>query len=645
MATPFVALAVVLAVVLWPGGPDGAGGGSDGSGGGSLDAAAARGGAAAQTLDTLPGVRLSMVYVPTGDSKPVTRADMTVTARGKATGTLEMPVTGSASMTWSDDQLYLKGDNDFWAQQGPHYGRDLTSSGHWVAPEQRSGYYMLDSFGVNAGSLTPKSLASVVREVTSDPSVAEEDAGSTQGHKATAYTVGATTVVLTSEAPHEVLSISLNPHDDVGGIKTASWPRPANSPAVASPAMRVNAADDARYYNPYLTMKLKPATDEQTAAVQQSADEGAAAAVPPATSEEKAEANAPSFEIDMNSPSLCTTKPCTYSVTVTNKGDEAAEATLYLNFPGIPERVHPLGTLEARGGYKTVEGTRPNIAAPGKRVRHTDYAWVYSPVVYGPDPEVAKRLWKRQLKPSDVHVAAPLKPVVAKLLDLMTKHADSKDTETNAKAVEALQGANQRGQLPLLAAVAASGRLANPQDLAKNVSAANTLGNARVLEQVAHLLRTDPNAKVTYDGDYMVDGEAYRTDYIYTSSQDAQDIKRAVQVKTIEALKHLGTRVHKGAETLNGEGKGEGRTGKPEEAPPGFERVLQLNLEPTVGWRYYPASTAELEEFLKSRKFAQARRNLCKPNGGGSRVDRLVIVNATGIHEWTDLTKLGVHCQ
>ncbi|MGV9249581.1 hypothetical protein [Streptomyces sp. NPDC003710] len=93
------------------------------------------------------------------------------------------------TLAWSGEQLYLKGDKEFWAQQGPHNGGDLTSSGRWVAPEKRSGYYMLDSFGVDAGSLSPKSLAAIVRQVTSDPAVVQEDAGSPQGRRAISYTM------------------------------------------------------------------------------------------------------------------------------------------------------------------------------------------------------------------------------------------------------------------------------------------------------------------------------------------------------------------------------------------------------------------------------------------------------------------------
>ncbi|MFF2963264.1 hypothetical protein ACFVT1_31050 [Streptomyces sp. NPDC057963] len=645
MALALGAALIVVVGVLWPDGSGSSGTGSDGAGGESPAAAAAsRGASAARGLETLPGVHLSAAYGP-GDGEPETRAELTVTSDGKATGTLQLPVTGKAAMAWSGDQLYLKGDNDFWAQQNPHYGRDLTSSGHWVAPEKRDGYYMLDSFGVNAGSLKPGSLASVVREVTSDPSVVVEDAGSVQGRRATSYVAQGRTVTLADDAPHTVFAIGINPAD-ASPIETASWRPPSSSQAIRT-VHRV-LSDDDRFYNPYLIAKPKPVTDKETAAVREAAAEAETAAVPPLTSAQKVAASqGPVFNTTFNSPYLCTTKPCSYSFTVKNDGDEPGEATLHVSFPGIPDRAHPLGTL-APGQSKEVSGTRPNAATgTGKTVRHTDFSWVYSSAVYGPDPKVGRRLHARALKPDDVFVATPLKPTVAKLLDDMTKDAASADTETNEKAVEALRDANSRGQLPLLMVIAASGRLENPEDLAESLSTTDKIGGVRVLQQVAHLLKTDPKARVWFDGGYKADdGETYKTDYIFISNQGGQEIKRAVQVKTIESWKKLWPRMGDAAEQLNGEHKkGKATKGKrgPEKAPPSFERVVQINLEPSVGDGYFYNKT-DLERILRHKNYAQARKRLCKENGELG-LDRLVIANATGTYEWTDLSKLDLPCQ
>ncbi|MEU9498034.1 hypothetical protein [Streptomyces sp. NPDC048196] len=636
---------IVTAGLLWPNSPDGPDGSSTGTGGTSGETrtadAPARGAAAAKELQKLPGLHLRAVYGP-GSGKPQTEADLTVTADGKATGTLRMPVTGQAAMAWSGSQLYLKGDKEFWAQQNPHYGGDVSSSGHWVAPVKRDGYYMLDSFGINAGSLNPKSLASLVRTVTSDPSVVTEDAGSMQGRKVTSYSAGGRMVILADAAPHTLFAIGANPAD-ASPVRTAAWPRTTGS------AVRLAAYGDGDgYYNPYLVAKPEPATDKEVAAARADAAEAQGTAVPPLTSAEKVAASqGPVFTTTFNSPYLCSSNPCSYSFTVTNTGDEPGDATLHVAFPGTSERVHPLGTL-APGQSKGVSGIRPNVAAgTGKTVRHTDYSWVYSTAVYGPDPKVAQRLHARELEPGDVFVATPLEPLAANLLDLMTKNAEPADTQTNEKAVEALRAANSRGQLPLLMTIAASGRLANPQDLADSLSTTDEIGGARVLQQVAHLLKTDPKARVWFDGGYKAgDGQTYKTDYIFTSSRDGQEIRRAVQVKTIEAWKKLWPRIAEATRQLNGENKkGKAQQGKrgPEKAPPGFERVVQINLEPSVGQGFFYGK-ADLERVLRHKNYAQARQNLCMENGAFG-LDRLVIVNSTGTHEWTDLSKLDVPCQ
>ncbi|MEU5031883.1 hypothetical protein [Streptomyces milbemycinicus] len=52
---------------------------------------------------------------------------------------------------------------------------------------------------------------------------------------------------------------------------------------------------------------------------------------------------------------------------------------------------------------------------------------------------------------------------------------------------------------------------------------------------------------------------------------------------------------------------------------------------------------ADLERILRHKNYAQARQKFCKENGELG-LDRLVIVNSTGTHQWTDLSKLGVQC-
>jgi hypothetical protein len=159
-----------------------------------------------------------------------------------------------------------------------------------------------------------------------------------------------------------------------------------------------------------------------------------------------------------------------------------------------------------------------------------------------------------------------------------------------------------------------------------------------VLEQVAHLMKTDPNAKVIYDGPYEINGKKFKTDYMVISSKGGEEIKKAFQVKTVTSRRNLPHHVDKGGEQLNGEGGG----AEPESAPPGFERVLQINIEPGFA-ELFLKNTADLENFLFStRKYATVRENLCKQreDGKGPRIQQLVIVNGAGTHVWADLSKL-----
>ncbi|MET8747859.1 hypothetical protein [Streptomyces sp. NPDC004728] len=590
---------------------------------------------------------VSMAYAPVEDGA-VTHANLMVTAQGQASGTLSQPVAGKSTMAWAGNRLYLKGDSDFWAQQGPSYGRDLTSTGHWVAPEKRSGYYMLNNFAVDAGSLTPKSLASLVTQVTSDPEAVEQNAGRIGGHKAISYTAQGWTVVLADVSPYTVLAIGGDPSHQ-SPVKPAAWQAPQRTMGraeLSGSRATVTPADyaDSRYSS-YLLMVPKPATVEQATAVRSAAASAAAIAVAPATSSEVVSRSmGPDFTITNDSEYLCTSNPCEYSFTVTNSGDAAGAATLYLSLPRVPDQPHPLGTLKPKQS-KNVSGTRPNIAwGTGRSVKHTDYAWVYSSAEYGSDPKVGSRLHARNLRPDDLSVATPLKPTVAKLLDLMTKDRPTSDTAAGDKAVDALEEAIGQGVMPALGAIIDSRRLENPEDLREVLPTTEKVESRRVLQQVAQLLRADPKAKVTWAGPYKIDGKTYQADYFYTTTRQGQETKRAVRAKTVRIPGQLGAQMSLGAEQLNGEQQGSANAGN-KKAPPGFERVLQINLEPGVGPVLALATATGLEQLLSTgQQFRQARESLCEPNGNGPRVDRLVIVNESGTHQWTDLRRLGARC-
>ncbi|WP_179500258.1 DNA/RNA non-specific endonuclease [Streptomyces sp. WZ.A104] len=639
-----MALAVLatLLFVLWPGASKGSDASEDAK---PRVPSAQQGASAAKALRALPAVNLSMVYAPT-QRRPMTRANLTVDSTGKASGTLSEPVVGKSTLAWSGDQLYLKGDASFWAQQDPQFGHDLTSAGHWIKSEKRDGYYMLDSFAVNVGSLTPASLATLVRQVTSDPEAVREDGATFQGRKAVSYNSGGWTVVLAAESPYPVLAIGGDPsHDDP--VKPAVWhPAGRTGPAMKPAGHRANTVSaDGLDLSSYLTLVPKPATTEQMNSVRTTTATAVATAVPPATSAEAvSKTMGPAFTTTSNSGSLCTTNPCSYSFTVTNSGDQAGEATLYLTMPQVPTAPRPLGILKPKQS-KTVSGTRPNIAwGTGRTVHHTDYAWVYSTAEYGPDPKIGSRLHARNLRPGDLSYSTPLQPTVAGLLDAMTKDRPTSDTEAGDEASDAISEANSQGALPDLGEIVGSGRLNNPEDLRRILPTTDKVDNRRVLQQIALLLQADPHAHVTWTAPPTAGDATPPADYLYTTTEQGQQVKRAVKAETVRSPAELGSKARLGTAQLNGEQPDTGTTGG-QKVPSGYERVLRLDLEPSVGPLLDLAATQDLEHSLSTdSQFQPLRDSLCQPNGGGSRVNRLVIVNASGTHQWTDPSQLGASC-
>ncbi|MCR6481538.1 hypothetical protein M8542_01785 [Amycolatopsis sp. OK19-0408] len=636
-------LALVVGFLVWP---------TDSREAGSASTAspAEVGAAAADALAAWPAAALAVSYWPSQsaeDETPVTEADLTVTADGKAAGTLREPEVGTAQAAWSSGDLYLNGDAEFWAAQEPQRAHDLSSAGRWVKPEKRSGYYLLDSFGVDAATLTPKALADLVRAITSDPSVEQAEPQPVEGGRtATAYTADDWTVLIEDAAPRTVLGLGGNPHSSESTVHPAAWH--PTTPAIARPAVLRPAQDepDDHYSSPYLSVRPRPADPAKAAEVPSTVAGAASAATPPGPdSGESATKKGPDFQVDEDSPALCDKPTCVHVFQVTNAGSEAADATLYTNDPGSPGQPNPLGTLKP-GESRSVTFSHGNLARPGQTVNYTVNVWVYSSALYGPDPEVPTRLRDRGLEPDKQSelssVDAPLRPAATRLLDAMTRSVPPSDPgagNINASALKALDNANRLKRLPLLAKVLDSGRLQNPDDLRRLVAENNTIGKYRELEQVAHLLQADPTARVWFNGKYPAPDGEYKADAIYTGTENGKPVRRCVQIKTGLGERSLTRNLRDGAEQLNGQ-----KTDSDELCPPGFERVLQVYLEPTVGVALHDATRDALEAYFKDKRRQQFRQNMCDENGK-VRVDRLVVINSVGVHQWTDLrNSLGIPC-
>lgn len=643
MAATVVA-AIIVGWVAWPNGSTNSK---------SVDAGRTWGRAAAARLSVLPAVHLQLEYAPGSDeaSQPTTTADVTVKSNGEAAGALTFPVAGKAEIAWSGrkGQLYVRGDPAFW-ESGPD-SAELALSDRWISMQKRSGYYLLDSLPVDLGSLAPASIATLVRQVTTNPKATQDDTGTMNGNPVVSYDLNGWTVVLSNAAPHTVLAIGGTPSDTGAPIRSADWSpsksHPAASPAIETTDFQVGstvAAGDT--YDPYLYLVPTPANDANTAMVNSTVS---AATASPANGDITANSNpaadSPQFQVDESSSSYCSTSTCPESFSVTNTGGKAGDATLYVSGQGFGTQTFPLGVI-APGGTRTVNFTRPNQAPSGQTVNFTVSTWVYSPALYGPDPAVAQRLKARGIDPDLVGVGSTILPNALAILDMMTRGqptAGQQAQEANNTAMDTVQKADSQQNLFLLSAIAQSGRLQNPQDLPNIVKDAAAPGNRRTMEQVANVLAINPNAKVTYDGPYVFNGKTYRADYIYTGTANGQPFRRAVQVKTITSakIKSLSTNLAKAARQLNGLGKGPYGTSDGENAPPGFERVALIYANPQA-MDLFGKTTEDLQAFLSSGARRQAMANLC--NGNKLLVDRLIIVNNTGQHEWTDLSELNVPC-
>jgi len=137
-----------------------------------------------------------------------------------------------------------------------------------------------------------------------------------------------------------------------------------------------------------------------------------------------------------------------------------------------------------------------------------------------------------------------------------------------------LDKAVRNHQFAALHQVVTSGKLQNPADLKKFMAAIAAIGNKRLLEEVARRTeesrdrdgKTVPGHDVVLDGDYTLGGETYKADILDLTAVEA------IQMKTVTGS--LGQVEEDFTEAVR---QLTGATG--ERPPPGFTRVVQLNLE------------------------------------------------------------------
>ncbi|MBC8091383.1 MAG: hypothetical protein H7Y15_05470, partial [Pseudonocardia sp.] len=347
---------------------------------------------------------------------------------------------------------------------------------------------------------------------------------------------------------------------------------------------------------------------------------------------------------------------CTVTATVTNVGGSPAGATVFVSgTPGLPQTSRALGPIDP--GATRSAPFRFGNPTPSSPTGRTDTvaiplrALVHSAALHGPDPSLVDRLDQRGIGPTQQQVlrdlGPPYQPIALRVLDLMTTHAPVTDRAVNDAGLAALDNAIAMDLLPELAAIEASGRLRNPEDLARRVTDVGVetggagdredqIGIRRAVEHVAEILRNDPSAEIIYDGVHVdrATGGRYTTDVIDVANTTSYQVARVGRSSVTAA-------VLAAAAQFEGAG-GPDERGARELAPPGFSRTTIVFLEPPS--RYMSVSKEDLTRSLG--RLPEMAEALCSPSGR-PRTDELAIVNSRGIHRWSsaefvDLT--GARC-
>lgn len=595
-------------------------------------------GEAVAALRQQPATAVQVGYFdPRGSS---ITGSFTVTADGTASGKLTDPVTGAADYVAGDGEVAVRGDTAWWSRRAPKQVGGVQK--RWVTPT-------VSPFPVDVpAAFGPAGLADTVQRILDGGTPAPVDGGF-RGRPATGFERDGWTVLLTEASPHRVLWLG-GPLTAIGPIKPV---RLTNS----KPGFRYAFSPLAVPEPPYVSVTVPdvPAGAERTtreavAKVLPPAAPAAGQATAPPPEQAAVIPKAPAFEATVNAGN-CTGPTCSWTVTVTNTGNAAGQASVIATAsPGMPTRTIVVGTLKPGQSRTTPPMTFPNPApaVPGRntQVSLTFTADVFSPQLNGPAPAAESRLRNRGLDPATSTTLRQLDPAqyatALKALDVMSRRSGFNP----ATVMGGVEKAITQGALPELQALVRSGRLENPQDLAEKLNnltfeidpdpsapqpADDRIGYRREIQVAAQTLRTDPNARVLLDGVQRVNGRNYRVDVLIRHPASSGSPDTAIQAKTVSSTKLVGN-LKTALKQLNGRGGVDRAIGAAESAPPGSTRVALLFLEPAAG-RFHAASRADLERLLGRVARSDVMKDWCVD--GRAQADEVVMVNQVGTHRWT----------
>lgn len=605
-------------------------------------------GAAADALSGEKAVKLS--YTAAGGDGSQAAGSLVVTSGEYASGTISDGGLGTAVLRSTPGGSAVFGDKNWWATRAPDH--IAQAYGRWVRPD--SGV----AFPVDVPSaLNPKALATLVRAIAKHGRVAK---GSTvdDGKRVITITSGSWRLLLTANSPRRVVSLA-GPVDAGGltpsaslGTRTRVVPVDLDDgstrqvqddsggeylsmdPSAASSTDASKAQSDA---SSTLSGQAAPPTGAGAPSPTPSAGAAPSGSGPPAVS--SMPVGRPNFTATANA-NDCSTPTCSWSATVTNDGNAAGTAIVTVSVvPGMAPQTFNLGAIPAGGSKSTPRLSYPNQAPepePGQTTSQVSVSYqvdVYCAELDGTDQKKYSALKKRGLDPDKSSAIQNINDPEFKTgaVDMAYQMLQS---GAKPQAVESgLENAESRGALPALEAMSEAGnRFQGWDQVAKKLALpdSNWANEAPVLRLAGQLLTQYPDATVLLDTPTDVNGkpstdktaQRVNSDVLVTSPS----VKDAYQVKTV-TNRGVESNINGAVKQLNGK-KGAGSGGVVDNAANGYQKIAIIYPQP--GSLDYDQDPAAIMARLKGNP---DNLDFCKDPTLG--LDKLVIVNAKGRHEWT----------
>jgi len=587
---------------------------------------------AAQRVANSPAIRVTGWVTNTGG--PAIKADVSITAQGEVTGTITDAFAGRAEIRSRPGWTMVRGDQAWWASRAAPKAKTLAS--RWVKPEHGT------AFPIQLGEqLNPDRIEALVKGLASRESWEEGEQVTAGGRRLRQLTAGDWTLLVTAQDPHELVYLS-------GPLLSG---RTGFAHGAGDELVRYTLTEGGAAQYPQFSFALAPQTAKEQKETRRAVLDVQKSLPPERPAQATPQPTPAALRPTVQIPPLCVNPVCTFSVTITNAGGSPGNGTVHATVSTgqalPPRQVSGLAPGKRATFHYQFRNTAPPSRNAAVRVPINIVAYVHTAQLEGNDPAVAKRLRERGVDTTPLtRIGEPYSEVVVRAVDLMTQGTKPTDRAATLKAIKAARKVVDTNALPAVAElVRHRNRLQNPRDLPNildligqdndptgQAQPAKGLGERRVLEEVAQILRDDPKARIAYDGyiDIVHNGQPgrYKADYIRLDTREAFQIKTLTPTSQNRAHEAIRTRLIEATEQLNGRRNPERNAEPPEKAPPRFAKVVKLRLEHQSG-AYFIMSRGELVQVL--------RRLQVYPKISDGQIDRLEIINGfdgASTHVW-----------